>query len=441
MIHHKKKELHLVVAGADKNADYLSLDDQFVNPVLARCARIVAERGKGSYLYDMNGDAYLDFTSGIAVTSVGHCHPRVVEAVQKQVSELMHTSVVTHHKPYIETAQKLVDLAPGRLDSVFLANSGAEALEGSIKMARYITGRPGIINFLGSFHGRTLLAVAMTSSKLYYRENYEPLPGSIYTTKYPYVYRSHFRDNPQACVDDCLEHLDMLFHQMVNPEQIAAMVVEPIQGEGGYVVPPPGFLKRLRDVCNQHGILLIFDEVQTGFARTGRMFASEHEEVEPDIMFVAKALAGGLPLSAFISRRELTERWPAGRHGSTFGGNPVSCAAALATMAILEDEKLAQRAEKVGTEIKDRLTKFAEKTKHVGEVRGKGLMIGIEFNDEKGQGSKEVADAIVEKCLEHKLLVITCGNKGQVIRLMPPLTLSDSEAEKACDILEKCMVM
>jgi 4-aminobutyrate aminotransferase len=389
----------------------------------------------------MNGTAYLDFTSGIAVTSVGHCHPRVVEAVQKQVAELMHTSIVTHHKPYIEVAEQLARIAPGKLDSVFLANSGAEALEGSIKMARFITGRPAIINFLGSFHGRTLLAVALTTSKLYYRERYEPLPGSIYTARYPYVYRSHFRDNPQACVEDCLEHLEMIFHQLVLPEQVAAMVVEPIQGEGGYVVPPAGFLKRLREICDRHGILLIFDEVQTGFARTGRMFACEHEGVEPDIMFVAKALAGGLPLSAFVSRRDLTERWLPGRHGSTFGGNPVACAAALATIAVIEDEKLAERSEKLGKEIKDRLTKFAKKTKHIGEVRGKGLMIGIEFNDGHGEGSKEIADAIVEKCLDNKLLVITCGNKGQVIRLMPALTLSDSEAEKACEILEKCMTM
>jgi 4-aminobutyrate aminotransferase len=441
MIQNKKKELHLVVADSDKNAPYLAIDDEFVNPVLARCARIVAEKAKGSYIYDMNGDAYLDFASGIAVTSIGHCHPRVVEAVQKQVAELMHTSVVTHNKPYIETAQKLADLAPGNLNSVFLANSGAEALEGAIKMARYVTGRPAIINFMGSFHGRTLLAVAMTTSKLYYRERYEPLPGSIYTSKYPYVYRSQFRNDPQACLNDCIEHLEFIFHQLVHPEQVAAIVVEPIQGEGGYVVPPTGFLKRVREVADHHGILLIFDEVQTGFARTGRMFASEHEGVVPDIMFVAKAIASGLPLSAFISRRDITEHWQPGRHGSTFGGNPVSCAAALATMAVLEDEKLPQRAEKLGKEIRDRLAKFAKKTKHVGEVRGRGLMIGIEFDDAKGGPSKEIADAVVQKCLEKKLLVLTCGTGGQVIRLMPPLTLSDSEAEKACEILEQSMTM
>lgn len=441
MIHNKKKELHLVVADSDKNAPYLAIDDEFVNPVLARCARIVAEKAKGSYIYDMNGDAYLDFASGIAVTSIGHCHPRVVEAVQKQVAELMHTSVVTHNKPYIETAEKLAELAPGNLNSVFLANSGAEALEGAIKMARYVTGRPAIINFMGSFHGRTLLAVAMTTSKLYYRERYEPLPGSIYTSKYPYVYRSQFRNDPQACLNDCIEHLEFIFHQLVHPEQVAAIVVEPIQGEGGYVVPPTGFLKRVREVADHHGILLIFDEVQTGFARTGRMFASEHEGVVPDIMFVAKAIASGLPLSAFISRRDITEHWQPGRHGSTFGGNPVACAAALATMAVLEDEKLPQRAEKLGKEIKDRLTKFAKKTKHIGEVRGRGLMIGIEFDDAKGGPSKEIADAVIQKCLEKKLLAITCGTNGQVIRLMPPLTLSDSEAEKACEILEQCMTI
>jgi 4-aminobutyrate aminotransferase len=224
----------------NKNAAYLAMDDEYVNPVLHRSARIVAERAQGSYIYDMNGDAYLDFSTGIAVNNVGHCHPKVVEAVQKQVAELMHTSVVTHHKRYIELAKKLVEITPDGLDSVFLANSGAEAVEGAIKMARYISGRPAIINFKGSFHGRTLMTTALTTSKLYYREKYEPFPPSIFTVPYPYVFRSHFKDDPEACVDECIKQFDVLFNQFVHPEQVAAIIVEPVQGSSAAVLLQKG---------------------------------------------------------------------------------------------------------------------------------------------------------------------------------------------------------
>jgi 4-aminobutyrate aminotransferase len=426
----------------NKNLVYLDMDDKYVNPVLARCARIVAERASGSYIYDMNGDAYLDFACGIAVTNVGHCHPKVVAAAQKQLAQLMHTSVTTHHKPYIELAKKLTEIAPFEsLDSVFLTNSGAEAVEGAIKMARYITGRPCVINFRGSFHGRTLFTTALTTSKLYYREKYEPLPGSIHTVPFPYAYRSHFRDDPKKVVAETLKEIDTLFHQIVHPDQVAAFIVEPIQGEGGYVVPPDGFLPALRKIADDHGILLILDEVQSGFARTGKMFACEHEGVEPDIMLMAKAIAGGLPLAAFISKSALTHKWPAGRHGSTFGGNPVSCAAALATIQVIEEENLCERAAKLGDMMMARLKKFAAKNDHIGDVRGRGLMIGIEFNDKKGEPSKHIADTVAEKCLENKLIVLTCGYAGQVIRLIPPLTMSESEAEKGMEILEKCMTL
>ncbi|HMW92563.1 MAG TPA: aminotransferase class III-fold pyridoxal phosphate-dependent enzyme [Candidatus Obscuribacter sp.] len=424
----------------NKNQAYLDMDDKFVNPVLARSARIVAERASGSYIYDMNGDAYLDLSTGIAVNSVGHCHPKVVAAAKAQLDELMHTSVTVHHKRYIELCKKLVEIAPSKkLDSVFLTNSGAEAVEGAMKMARYVTGRPAIINFRGSFHGRTMFTTALTTSKLYYREKYEPLPGSIHTSIFPYEYRSHFRGQPDKVVDEVFENIEMLFHQFVHPDQVACFLVEPIQGEGGYIVPPNGFLPRLRKLADQHGILLVIDEVQSGFARTGKMFAIEHEGVEPDIMLMAKALAGGLPLAAFISKSELTKKWPAGRHGSTFGGNPVSCAAALATIEVMQEEKLCERAEKVGEMIMGRLKKFAAGKDYIGEVRGRGLMIGIEFNDKNGGPSKELADKVAERCLEQKMIVLTCGNAGQVIRLIPPLNISDADAQKACDILEKAM--
>lgn len=423
----------------DKNLEYLKLDDEHVNPVLHRSARIVAEKAKGSYIYDMNGDAYLDFSTGIAVNNVGHCHPAVVAAVQKQVAELMHTSVVTHHKGYIELCKKLAEISPGRLDSVFLANSGAEAVEGAIKMARYVTGRPGVINFRGSFHGRTIFTTALTTSKLVYREKYEPLPGSIYTIPFPYVYRSHYRGNPEGCVDDVMYQLEMLFKQMVHPEQIAAFLVEPIQGEGGYVPAPNSFLKKLRALADKHGILLIIDEVQTGFGRTGKMFCIEHYGVEPDVMLMAKGIAGGMPISAFITRSEISKRWAPGRHGSTFGGNPVCCAAALATIDVIEKEKLAERAAKVGQEMQDHLRKAFANNPRVGDVRGMGLMIGVEFNEKDGSPNHDLAESVAQICFQHKLLVLTCGTHGHVIRLIPPLNISAEEAKHGLEIIVKAV--
>ncbi len=424
---------------SDKTKHYLDLDAQYVNPVLDRYTDIVAVRGKGAYVYDVNGDAFLDLGSGIAVNSLGHCHPAVVSAIQEQAAELIHTSVTTHHVRYIELAQKLAEISPGNLDSVFLSNSGAEALEGAVKLARYVTGRPALINFRGSFHGRTLLSVALTTSKLYFRERLEPLPGPIYTAPFPYTFRSAFPKDPNACVKDCLHQLRLLLHQFVDPQQVAAMIIEPIQGEGGYVVPPPGFFSELREITSSHGILLIVDEVQSGFCRTGKMFAIEHENIVPDIMFAAKGIAGGMPLSAIIASKDLTSQWKPARHGSTFGGNPVSCAAALATIKVMQEEKLAQRAEKLGNQMLARLKKFAEGRQYIGDVRGRGLMIGIEFNRPDGQPSRPITKHVMQKCLENKLLVINCGEHGQVIRLIPPLTISDSELEKACEILEKSM--
>lgn len=423
----------------DQNLEYLKLDDLHVNPVLSRSARIVVDRAKGSFVYDLNGDAYLDFTTGIAVNNVGHCHPKVVEAVQKQVAQLMHTSVTTHHKPYIDLCKKIAEIAPGRLDSCFLANSGAEAVEGAVKMARYITGRPAIVNFRGSFHGRTLMTTALTTSKLVYREKYEPFPGSIYTMPFPYVYRSQFPNDPEACVKHCLHEIEMMFKQLVHPEQVAAFLVEPVQGEGGYVPAPASFLKGLRTIADKHGILLIVDEVQTGFGRTGKMFAIEHYGVEPDIMLMAKGSAGGMPISGFISRRDLTKNWQPGRHGSTFGGNPVSCAAALATIDVLQSEKLSERSAKIGKEIMDRLQKLVGKNPHVGDVRGLGMMIGVELIEKDGSPSHDLAEAVAAKCFENKLLVLTCGSHGHVIRLIPPLNAGDEEIKQGLDILENAI--
>ena len=425
----------VTVNATDKNLEYLKLDDAHVNPVLSRSARIVVEKAKGSYVYDMNGESYLDFAQGIAVNNVGHCHPAVVEAVQKQVAELMHTSVVTHNKPYIDLAKKLAEISPGNLDSVFLANSGAEAVEGAVKLARYVTGRPVIVNFRGSFHGRTIFTTALTTSKLVYREKYEPLPGSIYTMPFPYTYRSVFRGNEDACVKECLHQIDMMFKQLVHPEQIAAFLIEPVQGEGGYVPAPVSFMQELRKIATKYGILLIIDEVQSGFGRTGKMFAIEHYGVEPDIMLMAKGIAGGMPLSAFISKKEITKKWQPGRHGSTFGGNPVSCAAAMATIDVIQGDNLIERAAKKGKEMQDTLRAAVGQNAQVGDIRGLGMMIAVEFNEKDGSPSHDTAEAVATKCFEHKLIVLTCGSHGHCIRLIPPLNVSDEDAKKGLDIL------
>lgn len=427
-----------MVTATDRNLEYLKLDQTYVNQVLARTAKIVAEKAKGSYIYDMNGDAYLDFATGIAVNNVGHCHPKVVEAVQKQAAELMHTSVTTYHKRYIELCQKLAEIAPTKkLNSSFLANSGAEAVEGAVKLAKYVTGRPVIVNFRGSFHGRTLMTTALTTSKLSYREKYEPLPGNIYTVPFPYTYRSPFRGNEQACVDECLHQIDMMFKQLVHPEQVAAFLIEPVQGEGGYVPAPNGYLQELRKITEKYGILLIADEVQTGFGRTGKMFAIEHSQVEPDVMLMAKGMGGGMPISGFISRKELTDKWLPGRHGTTFGGNPVSCAAALATIDVIQSENLPARAEALGKQMLERLKKNLASCKSVGDIRGIGLMIGIEFQNADGSPSHDLAEAVLNKALEKKLLLLTCGSHGHVLRLIPPLNMSDEEAKQGLDILEQ----
>lgn len=443
MLEKKKTEKKVVInpnrLPSREAQHYLDLDKKYVNPVLDRYTNLVAVKGKGSYLYDISGDAYLDLSSGIAVNSLGHCHPAVVQAIQEQAAELIHTSVTTYNAKYIELAEKLAQIAPGNLDSVFLSTSGAEVVEGAVKLARYTTGRPAVINFRGSFHGRTMMAVSLTTSKLYFRERLEPLPGPVYTAPFPYTYRSSFRDNPEDCVKDCLHQLRLLLHQSVHPSQVAAMIIEPIQGEGGYIVPPPGFFSELADIAKSHGILLIVDEVQSGFCRTGKMFAIEHENVVPDIMIMAKGIASGMPLSAIIASRKLTEQWEPARHGSTFGGNQVSCAAALAAIRVMQEEKLDKRAEKLGKEMLNRLQKFAQGRQYIGDVRGRGLMIGIEFDRPDGEPSRPIAKHVMNKCLEHKMLVLNCGPHGQVIRLMPPLTLSDAEAEKACEILEKSM--
>jgi 4-aminobutyrate aminotransferase len=391
------------------SAEWLARDEAALAGVLPRITDVVAVRGEGSWLWDADGRRYLDFGSGIAVTNTGHCHPKVVAAITAQAETLIHTSVVAHPTGMIRLAERLAGLVPFMAEpQVFFCNSGAEAVDGSLKLARKVTGKPGVIAFRRAFHGRTLAATSLTTAKGKYREGYEPLLPSV--TIAPY---------------GDLDGLDELLALQAPGVNVGAMIVEPVLGEGGYVVPPPSWLAGLRERCDRHGILLIFDEVQTGVGRTGRPFAAETFGVAPDVLLFAKGIASGLPLGGIIAPRDLMDRWPTGAHGSTFGGNPVSCAAALATLDVLEEEGCYERARRLGQRALERLGA----TPGPVDVRGVGLMIGVELRD------KTVAEAVQARCLDGGLIVLLCGPVENVLRLIPPLTITDDEFEAGLDIL------
>lgn len=435
----------MVMQTTDKNTEMLGRYKAHVAPTNARAFDIVAERGEGSYLWDVNGERYLDFTSGIAVNNVGHCNPAIVSAVRNQLDRLIHTSMVTCHTPLIELAEKLAKIAPAGLDSVFLNNSGGEAIDAALKFARFITGRPNIISFTGAFHGRTLLATAITTAKSYYREGYDPLPAGVYQAPYPYCFRCPVGQRAGECQLECFTALEKLFQHQVKPNTVAAIIMEPVLGEGGYVVPATGYstkngyMQRLRDLCDQHGIMLIFDEVQSGFGRTGQWFAANHWHVSPDIMVMAKGIASGFPMAGFMARKELLDKWSPGRHGSTYGGNPLACTAALASINLIETENLLENARKMGDRIVSRLRLLKTKYPAIGEIRGLGLMIGIEFIDAAGNPDGEQLSRLVDECFKRKLLLLDCGSKDHVIRFLPPLTCTQSEVDESLDIFESAL--
>src|SRR5260370_27667723 len=324
----------------DSQEEWLARERAHLSQVIYRYTPIVVDHAKRSHMSSVDGRRYLDFASGIAVKNLGHGHPVVGAAAKAQPDKVMHPSVVAHHQPAIELAERIAAVAPGKLDKVFFANSGAEAVEGAIKLARYTTGRTALIGFQGAFHGRTYGALSLTASKSYYRERYEPFLPGVYHVPYPYAYRNPTGSSDQATLDYVFDSIDEMLDTRVPPKNIAAFIVEPVLGEGGYVVPPAGFMPRLRALCDQHGILLIADEVQSGYGRTGKMFACEHTGVVPDIMTLAKSIASGLPLSAVVATPKLMDQWEPAAHGSTFGGNPASCAAGIATLDAIEREAI-----------------------------------------------------------------------------------------------------
>lgn len=413
-----------------------------LSPVWTRLTPIVAARGEGVYLWDTSGQRYLDFTSGIGVTNTGHCHPRVVAAAQAQVAKLIHGQAnIVWHEPMMELAEALRAVVPAPLDSFFFANSGAEAVEASVKLARQATGRPNIIAFERGFHGRTIGAMSLTASKTIYRTRYQPLMAGVFFAPFPYEYRWRRAgfDRLQSVTDRVMEQIGFVLQAQSAPDETAAILVEPILGEGGYIVPPPDFFPRLRELCDRLGILLIADEVQSGFGRTGRFFAMEEWGVTPDILVMAKGLASGFPLSAIAARRELMERWLVGSHGGTYGGNAVCCAAAVATIAVLREEGLLDNALAMGERLMAGLRTLQQRYPVIGDVRGRGLMVGTEFTHPDGTPAADVAKRVVTHALDAGLMLLTCGTESNVVRWIPPLVVTDAQIEEALDVFQEAL--
>lgn len=397
---------------------------------------IVAKKGSGIYVEDINGRKYMDFTSGLATVNIGHNHPGVVEAIKRQAEDFIHSGCIFYYESLIALAEKLREVTPAGIDMFFFSNSGAEAVEGALKLARFSTGRQGVIAFTGGFHGRTFGAMSLTTSNIRYRKKYQPFVPSVYHSPYPYCFRCFFGQRPGACSMDCNVYLERLFKHLITPEEVACVIVEPVLGEGGYVVPPSGFLQRLRELCDRWNILLVLDEVQAGMGRTGKWFASEHFAVVPDIMTIAKGIASGMPLSAVAAKKEIMQMWPKGAHGTTFGGNPVSCAAAVATIGIIEREELLDRALQTGGHAMARLKSIQQRYPSIGDVRGLGLMIGIEFITASGEPDTVGLNKVIGHCLEKGLVLLDCGVDKNIIRLAPPLVVKTEEIDAGLDIFE-----
>jgi len=409
-----------------------------LSPVWPHYTPILASHAEGSYVYDQDGSEYLDFTCGIGVTNTGHCHPQVVDAIREQAGKLLHGQInIIVHQPILDLIEELRTVVPPGLDGFFFSNSGAEAVEGAIKLARQATGRPNVIVFQGSFHGRTVGTMSLTTSKTIYRAGYQPLMPGVFVAPYPYAFRYGWEDEQTS--QWCLEELEYLLASQTAPHETAALLIEPVLGEGGYVVPPASFMQGIRQICDQHGILLICDEVQSGFGRTGKWFAFEHFDLEPDIIVIAKGLASGLPLSGVISRLELMKKWEPGSHGGTYGGNAVACAAAAATIRVIKNERLLENTQKMGTQLIAGLRHLQEDYPVLGDIRGLGLMIGSEFRTTENKPDKLSAKAVIQSCLSAGMLLLTCGTWDNTVRWIPPLIVNDQQVGKALDIFSQAL--
>ncbi len=418
--------------------DLAALADANISPILGRYMDKSWSHGTGHRLYDTAGNSYLDFANGIAVTALGHGHPRVAAAVHAQVDRLMGpVHALGFSEPTVRLAQMLAATFPEPLDSVLFLNSGSEAIDGAIKLARRVTGRPAVISFRGAFHGRTIGATSITTSSLNYRKGYEPLLPAVYTTVYPAVYRYYAGDEERA-VADSLKHFDTLLMTTVSPDEVAAVVIEPVQGEGGYYPAPAAFLRGLRERCTRHGIMLVADEVQSGYGRTGDMWAFQESGIVPDVVCVAKAIANGLPLSAIVASKATMEAWGKGAHGTTYGGNPVACAAGVAVLETIRQEGLVENARARGAELLGGLRELMADNPGIGDVRGRGLMIGVEFVRDRTSRMPDgaMAEAVTARARDAGLLLLSCGMAHQVIRWIPPLNVTVAEVEESLGIFE-----
>lgn len=412
-----------------------------LSPVLGRYFERSWSHGDGHRLYDTGGKAYLDFANGIAVTVLGHRHPAVSAAIHAQVDRLIGpTGAIGYAEPVVRLASMVAATLPDPIDTVFFLNSGSEAIEGALKLARRTTGRPAIIAFQGGFHGRTLGAASVTTSSLNYRIGYEPLLPSIYFSPFPAVWRD-FGGDEEAATDACLAALRRLTATTVPPSAVAAILIEPVLGEGGYHPAPPAFLRGLRAFCDEHEILLIADEVQTGYGRTGRMWGFEHAGIVPDVVCIAKAIANGLPLSALATSRALQERWGKGAHGSTYGGNPVACAAGIAVLETIEGEGLIENAARRGAELTAGLRSMMAEDERIGDVRGPGLMVGVELVADRASRRPDgaLANRVQARAADLGLLVLTCGPEHQVIRWIAPLNVSPAEVAEGLELFGEAL--
>ncbi len=422
-----------------KAKEVIARDAAVVSPSYTRSYPMVAARGEGAIVEDVDGNRFLDFNAGIAVVATGHCHPKVVRAIQDQAARLIHMSGTDfYYENMVELAEKLASLAPaGGAHRVSFGNSGTEAVEGALKLARYHTGRNNFIAFLGAFHGRSMGSLSLTASKVVQRKGFGPLVPGVQHVPYPYCYRCPVNQRVESCHVECLQQAERLFETILPAEDVAAIIVEPIQGEGGYVVPPQKFFDELQVLAKRHNLLLIADEVQSGMGRTGKMWASQHFGFKPDILTIAKGIASGMPLGATMARAEVM-RWTPGAHASTFGGNPVAVAAALQTIELLETE-LVENAARIGAHLLGRMASWPARFANVGDVRGRGLMIGFELvkDQQTRERAPEIRDRIVQLAFERGLLVLGAGKNS--VRLCPPLVITRDQADFAVDTLEECL--
>lgn len=428
---------------SDTTKSLLAKKEQYVARGISALAPIFIEKAKGAIIEDIDGNQYIDFYGGIGVINAGHCPQQVVDAIKEQAEKLLHSCfMVGMYEPYVQLAKKLCQITPGdHAKKAMFVNSGAEAVENAIKIAKAYTKRPGVIAFEGGFHGRTLLTMTLTSKVKPYKHEFGPFAPEVYKAPAAYCYRCPYKLKYPDCELACLDHFERFFISEVDPENIAAMIIEPVQGEGGFIVPPKEFLVGLKQLCEKYGIVFIADEIQSGFTRTGKMFACDHFGIVPDLMTLAKGIASGLPLSAVVGKAEIMDAPTPGRIGGTYGGNPVACAAALATIDLMENEDLSGKAAKVGETIVKRLKQLQQKYPQLGDIRALGAMVAVELvkDPQTKEPFKDAVPVIIQECFKRGLLTMGAGIFGNVVRFLPPVVISEEQLNKGLDIFAEAL--